>query len=403
MEHIKQQFSIFSTNPDLVYIDNAATALVPDTVVHAITAYYTEYPANIHRGLYDISTKATLAYESARKTVAEFIGAKSDEIIFTSGTTFGCNMLAQSLKSRLTPADNIVITRYEHHANLLPWQKIAQETGCELRVIDMIKDGEEVYTLDMQSAQSCIDSNTKIVSISYVSHVLGTITPVKDIIALAKAVDAVSIVDAAQAVSHMSINVTDLDCDFLVFSGHKMYGPTGIGVVYGKKEELSSIEPYLLGGGMVKEVTDVSGTWKEAPEKFEAGTPAIASAIGLASAIDFIRGIGWENIQKHEKEITIYAYEKLKEVVDIIGSADMEKRIGVFSFVIPGIHPHDIAEVVNRDAVAIRAGHHCAMPLMTYLDVPGTARVSFGVYNTKEDIDILIGAIKKAKALFTVK
>ncbi|MBH41409.1 MAG: cysteine desulfurase [Candidatus Magasanikbacteria bacterium] len=403
MKHIKQQFSIFSTNPDLVYIDNAATALVPDTVVKAIATYYTEYPANIHRGLYDISTKATRAYESSRKKVADFIGAKSDEIIFTSGTTFGCNMIAQSLKSRLTSVDNIVITRYEHHANLLPWQKIAQEIGCELRIIDIIKDGEDAYTLDMQSAQSCIDSNTKVVSIAYVSHVLGTITPVNDIIALAKTVGAISIVDAAQAVSHMPINVKDLDCDFLVFSGHKMYGPTGIGVVYGKKERLSSIEPYLLGGGMVKEVTDVSGIWKEAPEKFEAGTPPIASVIGLASAIDFIRGIGWENLQTHEKEITMYAHEKLKEVVDIIGPIDLEKRIGVFSFTILGIHPHDIAEVVNRDMVAIRAGHHCAIPLMTYLGVPGAARVSFAAYNTKEDIDILIGAIKKVKVLFTVK
>lgn len=397
MQEIKSQFSIFQNHPNLVYLDSAASTQTPQIVLDAINEYYTNYRSNIHRGLYDLSATATKKYEEARAKVAQFIGANEKEIIFTSGTTHGLNFLASSLGKNLKKGDNIVLTQLEHHANLVPWQMVAKERGVELRFTEL-----QNFEVNMESAKKLIDENTKIVSFSLVSNALGTIAPVQEIVALAKSVGAVTIIDAAQAVAHMSINVKQLDCDFLVFSGHKMYGPTGIGVVYGKKETLETLEPYFYGGDMIREVTFENSTWADIPERFEGGTPNIAGAIGLGVAVDFIDSISFEKIQQHEKELTekfLFELEKI-EGIKIIGSKNVKKRTGVISFTLEGVHPHDVAEILNRDNIAVRVGHHCCMPLMKLLGLPGTARVSIGVYTTESDIEKFIQGIKKVKSIF---
>jgi len=424
MENIRSQFPVFQNHPTLVYLDNAASTQTPQMVLDAMDDYYKNYRANIHRGLYDLSAEATEAYENARAKVAGFINAKAEEIIFTSGTTQGLNMLAKSLGENLQAGDNIVLTRYEHHANLIPWQELARKKGVELRFMDIkhgmqAQDGDEVvfslmkgktptsefdgtFEVDLDSAQKLIDEKTKIVSFGLVSNTLGTIAPAKQIISLAKKYNAITIIDAAQAMAHIPLDMTQLDSDFLVFSGHKMYGPTGIGVLYGKKERLESLEPSVFGGDMIKEVTYENATWADAPMKFEAGTPNIAGAIGLCSAVEFIESVGFLKIIEHEVNLTEKLFTELKKIewLKIVGPKFGESRIGVVSFVLDGVHPHDVSEILNRDHICIRAGHHCTMPLMNYLGLPGTNRISLGVYNTKEDIDRCIEALKKVQIIF---
>jgi cysteine desulfurase/selenocysteine lyase len=397
---IKTHFPIFKNHPNLVYLDNASTTQTSQIVLDAMNEYYTTNRANIHRGIYNLSTEATKKYEEARNKIAKFINAEPDEIIFTSGTTHGLNLLAYTLN--FSKGDNIVLTRLEHHANLIPWQTVAKCTGAELRFIELTPEHE----IDLQSAKKPIDKNTKLVSFTALSNTLGTKVNVEKIVQHAKKVNAITIVDAAQLVSHEPIDVKKIDCDFLVFSGHKMYGPTGIGVLYGKKDLLEKLDPFFYGGDMVNEVSYETATWADAPQKFEGGTPNIAGAIGLGAAVDFIQEIGWETIQKNERELTEYLFSKLPKFVNIIASPRLggvgvgEHHNSIISFTIDRVHPHDIAEILNRYNIAIRAGHHCTMPLMKYLGITGTARISLGMYNTKEDIDKLIEGIKKIKKVF---
>lgn len=397
MMNIKSQFPIFQNHPNLVYLDSAASTQTPQTVLDAMNEYYKNYRSNIHRGLYDLSATATEKYEEARAKVAHFIGAEKNEIIFTSGTTHGLNFLASSLGKNLKKGDNIVLTQLEHHANLVPWQMVAKERGVELRFIEL-----ENFDVKGESTKNLIDKNTKIVSFSLVSNALGTIILANEIIDEAKKVGATTVVDAAQAMAHMGLDVKVIDCDFLVFSGHKMYGPTGIGVLYGKKEKLEILEPYFYGGDMIREVTYENSTWANIPERFEGGTPNIAGAIGLGAAVDFIQSIGHLHIVDHEVRLTEKFFPELQKIegVKIIGLKFGENRIGVISFVVDGVHPHDIAEILNRDQICVRAGHHCCMPLMKLLELPGTVRVSVGIYNTEEDIEKFIEGIKKVKAIF---
>ncbi|HLD60997.1 MAG TPA: cysteine desulfurase [Patescibacteria group bacterium] len=428
INEIKNQFQIFKSNLELLYLDSAASTLTPEVVIDAMNDYYQNYRSNVHRGLYDTSMKATEAYEGARHTIASFINADPTEIIFTNGTTHGLNMLAYSLAPRLTHRDNIVLTRMEHHANLVPWQQMAKHYGFEIRFLELDPTS---YKLQATS-YNVIDQNTKIVSLVHVSNVLGTINPVEEIIKITrtKSPRAYTIIDAAQSIAHLPIDVKKMDCDFLVASGHKMYGPTGIGFLYGKKVMLEEhLEPFFFGGDMVSDVTYQDAAWNEVPYKFEAGTPSIASAIGLGAAVKFIREIGWEEIMRHEQELTEYALNQLTDLgVTIIGPPNCHSerseeslsqspngegsfanaqddnkrliRIGVLAFTIPGAHPHDIGEIVNRSGVAIRVGHHCAIPLHKMLGLTGTARASLGVYNTKEDIDKLVEGIKEVKKIF---
>jgi cysteine desulfurase/selenocysteine lyase len=356
--------------------------------------YYTNYRANIHRGIYNLSVEATQKYEEARIKVSKFINAEPEEIIFTSGTTHGLNLLAYTLQ--FSKGDNIVLTRLEHHANLIPWQTVAKCTGAELRFIELTPEHE----IDLQSAKNLIDKNTKLVSFTALSNTLGTKVNIETIVQHAKKVNAITIVDAAQIISHEPTDVKKLDCDFLVFSGHKMYGPTGIGVMYGKKELLEKLDPFFYGGDMVKEVSYEAATWADVPQKFEGGTPNIAAAIGLGAAVDFIQEMGWETIKKNEQELTEYLFSKLPKFVNIISSNLKLERSGIISFTIDGVHPHDIAEILSRQSISIRAGHHCTMPLMKHLGITGTARVSLAMYNTKEDIDKLINALEEVKNIF---
>lgn len=407
MNNIKSQFPIFQNHPDLVYLDSAASTQTPQIVLDAMNEYYTQYRANIHRGLYDLSARATDQYEKAREKVANFIGAEKNEIIFTSGTTHSLNFLARSLCKDLKAGDNIVLTQLEHHANLVPWQEYAREKGVELRFIEVATPSarsDRPYELNLESVEKLIDENTKVVSCSLVSNVLGTITlaSIPKIFEYAHSVGAVTVLDAAQAVGHMGLDVKVIGCDFLVFSGHKMYGPTGIGVLYGKQERLETLEPYFYGGDMVSTVTYDVSSWAEIPERFEGGTPNIAGAIGLGSAVDFIGSIGFLNIVDHEVHLQEKIFEELKQIdgLKVIGPEFGEPRIGVVSFTLEGVHPHDIAEILNRDQVCIRAGYHCAMPLMKKLNLSGTSRISIGIYNTEEDIQKCIESIKKVKAIF---
>ncbi len=404
MINVKKQFPVFKHQPDLSYLDSASTTQTPKVVLDAMNDYYTKYRANVHRGVYTLSVQATEQYENAREIVAEFINAEPAEIIFSSGATFSLNQLCHSLSPRLSHRDNVVLTRMEHHANLVPWQQMAKHYGFELRFIELTKSPlEGGFVIDLASARKLIDANTKIVSFSLASNVLGTVTPAEEIIKLAKRQRAITIIDAAQAAGHMPIDVKKLDCDFLTFSGHKMYGPTGSGVLYGKKVLLEEhLEPFLFGGEMVTEVTYGDATWNEVPWKFEAGTQNIAGAIGLGAAVKFIKEIGWETIQKHENELTNKLISELTVAgVKIIGPAAAGNRLGVVSFVIPGVHPHDVAEILSQENICVRAGQHCAMPLMKHLRLEsGTVRASIGLYTTEEDIEKLMRGVEKAKKIF---
>ncbi|MEI2423785.1 cysteine desulfurase [Priestia megaterium] len=398
---IRKQFPILDqvvNGSPLVYLDSAATSQKPLAVIEAIEKYYKEYNSNVHRGVHTLGTRATDGYEGAREKVRKFINAKStEEIIFTRGTTTALNTVAASYgRANLKPGDEIVITYMEHHSNIIPWQQVAKETGATLKYISLTED----HALSLEEVKSTITSNTKIVSIMQVSNVLGTINPVKEIAEIAHANGAVMVVDGAQSTPHMKVDVQDLDCDFFAFSGHKMGGPTGIGALYGKKELLEKMEPIEFGGEMIDFVNLYESTWKELPWKFEGGTPIIAGAIGLGAAIDFLEEVGLDNIQAHEHKLAQYALDRLSQV-DGITIYGPKERAGVVTFNIEDVHPHDVATVVDADGIAIRAGHHCAQPLMKYLNVSSTARASFYLYNTEEEVDKLVSSLIKTKEYFT--
>ncbi|MBC1572327.1 cysteine desulfurase [Listeria sp. FSL L7-1426] len=384
----------------LAYLDNAATSQKPKQVIEALTHYYEFDNANVHRGVHTLAARATDAYESARSKVAKFIHAREvAEIIFTRGTTSAINLVVDSYaEANIEARDEIVISYLEHHSNLIPWQQLAKRKGAVLKYIELEEDG----TISVEQAKKTIGEKTKIVALAHVSNVLGTITPIKEIAAIAHQFGAVILVDGAQAVPHMEVNVVDLDADFYAFSGHKMMAPTGIGALYGKRELLDAMEPTEFGGEMIDFVELYDSTWKELPWKFEAGTPIIGGAIALGAAIDYLAEVGLENIHAHEQALASYAIEEMSKIegITIYGPKDASKRCGLVTFNLEGAHPHDIATILDEDGVAIRAGHHCAQPLMKWLDVSSTARASFYIYNTKEEIDALIDGLKLTKEYF---
>lgn len=385
----------------LVYLDSAATSQKPQQVIDAISHYYTYDNSNVHRGVHTLGNRATEGYEGAREKVRQFLNAKStEEIVFTRGTTTAINLVAQSYgRANVQAGDEIVITYMEHHSNVIPWQQVAKATGATLKYIDLEEDG----TISLDKVRETITDNTKIVSVMHVSNVLGTINPIQEITKIAHEHGAVMVVDGAQAAPHLKVDVQALDCDFYAFSGHKMGAPTGIGALYGKKQLLNQMEPVEFGGEMIDFVGLQESTWKELPWKFEGGTPIIAGAIGLGAAIDYLENIGLDNIERHEHELAAYALERMKEIegLTIYGPDNAEQRAGVITFNLEEVHPHDLATVLDMNGIAVRAGHHCAQPLMKWLKVSATARASFYVYNTKEDIDRLVDGLRIAKEYFT--
>ena len=399
---LKEEFPILSQSVNekpLIYLDNASTTQKPSSVINEIQNYYESTNSNIHRGVHHLSQRATEKYEDSRKIVQNFIGAKSSkEIIFVRGATEAVNLVANSyVKPLLSEGDNIIISQMEHHANIVPWQLITKEKKAEIRVVP-INDAGELLVDDMDNL---IDENTRFISLNHVSNSLGTINPVKELIQKAHQNDIRIMIDGAQAVQHMKVNVVDLDVDFYCFSGHKMYGPTGIGILYGKREILEKMEPYQGGGDMIKSVTFEKTIFNDIPHIFEAGTPNIVGAIGLAKAIEFIENITIEEIEKHEMALLNYATEKIKSIdgVEIVGNA--EEKASVISFVMGDIHPHDIGTIMDNLGIAIRAGHHCTQPIMDFYNIPATARASFAIYNTEEDVDKLVEGIQKVKEVFT--
>lgn len=400
---IRSQFPILNQQVNehpLVYLDSAATSQKPQSVIDVLKQYYQEYNSNVHRGVHTLGTKATDAYESARDKVQKFIHAKSrEEIIFTRGTTTALNIVAQSYgRTNLKAGDEIIISYMEHHSNLIPWQQVAKATGATLKYFPMNEDG----TLSLDDVKATISDHTKIVALTYVSNVLGTINPIKEIAQMVHDKGGIIVVDGAQSTPHMKVDVQDLDCDFYAFSGHKMCAPTGVGVLYGKKHLLETMEPVEFGGEMIDFVELYDSTWKELPWKFEAGTPIIAGAIGLGAAIDFLESIGLEQIHVHEQKLVEYAMNKVSEIdgITIYGPKNAKDRAGVLTFNIDGVHPHDVATVLDMEGIAVRAGHHCAQPLMKWLNVSATARASFYLYNTMEDVDRFAEGLSKSKEFF---
>ncbi|RDI41442.1 cysteine desulfurase [Falsibacillus pallidus] len=385
----------------LVYLDSAATSQKPIQVIEAIDNYYRQYNSNVHRGVHTLGTRATDGYEGAREKVRKFINASStEEVVFTRGTTTSINTIAVSYgRENVKDGDEIVISYMEHHSNIIPWQQLAKQTGATLKYLPLQEDG----TISLEDVRKTITSNTKIVSIMHVSNVLGTMNPIKEIAKIAHEHGAVMVVDGAQSAPHLKVDVQDLDCDFLAFSGHKMGGPTGIGVMYGKKHHLEKMEPVEFGGEMIDFVGLQESTWKELPWKFEGGTPIIAGAIGLGAAIDFLQEIGLDEIEKHEHKLAAYALERMSEIegMTIYGPKNPQNRAGLITFNLADVHPHDVATVLDAEGIAVRAGHHCAQPLMKWLDVSSTARASFYLYNTEEDIDSLVNGLVKTKEYFS--
>ena len=379
---------------NLVYFDNAATSQKPTAVIEALTHYYSHYNANIHRGLHTLADEATAAFEASRVAVQQFIHAENhEEIIFTKGTTESINLIAHSWGNTfLQQGDEIIISSLEHHANIVPWQLIAEKKGAAIKVIPIDAKGR----IDMNAFQQLLSPKTKMVAVVHASNALGVINPVEEIIRLSHQQGAMVLIDGAQSAVHLDIDVQALDCDFFVFSGHKIYGPTGVGILYGKKELLEAMPPYQGGGEMIKEVSFEKSTFNELPFKFEAGTPNIADVIALKSGIDFIQKIGKSEIRKHEDELLEYTTAKLKDIPELHIKGDVQHKVSVVSFVIDGVHPQDLAILLDNQGIAVRTGHHCAQPLMKCLGVVGTTRVSFAAYNTKEEIDILITALNKS-------
>ena len=401
VEKIRKDFPILDqivNDEPLVYLDNAATTQKPKAVLEAVNRYYQEDNANVHRGVHTLAERATASYEAARETVRRFINASSTkEVLFTRGTTTGLNWIGRYAEEILEEGDEVLICIMEHHSNILTWNEACRKAGAKL-VYVYLKDGG----LDLEDFRIKLTDRTKFVSIAHASNVLGVINPVQEIAQLAHEKGAIVVVDGAQSVPHMKIDVQQLDADFFVFSGHKMAGPTGIGVLYGKEQYLNQMSPVEFGGEMIDFVYEQSATWKELPWKFEAGTPNMAGAIGLAAAIDYLEAIGMDAIERHEQDLIAYVFPKLQAIegLKIYGSQDLAKRSGVISFNLGDLHPHDLATALDYEGVAVRAGHHCAQPLIQYLEVPATARASFYLYNTKEDCDKLVEALIKTKEFF---
>ncbi len=399
---IRAQFPILERevhgNP-LVYLDNAATTQKPQAVIDSLTSYYSTMNANIHRGLHTLAEEATAAYEGVRQQVAEFIGAASHrEVVFTRNTTESLNLLAYTLGARLQPGDEIVLSAAEHHSNLVPWQLVAQRTGAVLRFIELNDDQQ----IDVETARRAITPNARIVSIVHISNVLGSITPVAEISQMARHVGATMIVDAAQSAPHIAVDVDELGVDFMAFSSHKMLGPTGVGVLWGRRELLADLDPFLGGGEMISVVTREESSWAALPHKFEAGTPNIADVIAFGAAIQFLNAVGMDAVAAHDADLTAYAVERMSrlEGLDIYGPADPSERSAVVAFNYRDIHSHDIATILDRSGIAVRAGHHCAQPLMRTLGVPATARASFYLYNERSEVDALIDGLLEAGERF---
>jgi len=401
---MKNDFPIFKTYPELVYLDSAATSQKPQKVIDAVSDFYATYNANIHRGIYDLSQSATDLFENTRKKVADFIGAKhASEIIFTAGATEAFNFVAFGwAKKFLKKGDIIVLSEMEHHSNIIPWQQLKKEIGIEIVYLPLTKD----YRLDYKNLSPNLKKKIKLVSLAHASNVLGTINPMEEIISYFKKInsDIKICIDAAQSVPHMQIDVAILDCDFFAFSSHKMLAPSGVGVLYSKKELLEEMDPFIYGSHMIDTVTKENATWAEIPDKFEPGTRNLEGVIGLGAAIDYLQEVGFEKIQKHESELVEYTLEMFKKQknVTLFGPNNLEDRLGVFSFAVDNVHSHDVSEVLNRSHIAVRAGHHCAQVLMKCLGLTGTVRSSLYLYNTKEDIDRLQEGIEEVKKVFKI-
>lgn len=401
IQKIRADFPILSQKVNgkpLIYFDNGATSQKPKVVVEAIEKYYEEINANIHRGVHTLSQLATDAYEISRAKVQSHINAKHlHEVLFTSGTTFGINLVANGFASILKPGDEVLVSSLEHHSNIVPWQMLCEKTGATLKVIPMNEKGELV----MSEYDKLLSPKTKIVTVNHISNALGTINPVKYMIDKAHEVGAAILIDGAQAVPHLKPDVQDLDCDFYAFSGHKMCGPTGSGVLYGKEAWLNKLPPYQGGGEMIKEVSFEKTTYAELPHKFEAGTPNIEGGIVLGTAIDYMNEVGFENIQKQELELLEYATKRLLEIEGLKIYGTSEAKTSVISFNIEGIHPYDIGTIIDKLGIAVRTGHHCAQPIMNFYGIPGTIRASISFYNTKEEIDQLVDGVKKAQMMLS--
>ena len=400
IENSRKDFPLLNTQvygKDLVYFDNAATTQKPVQVLAALDKYYTEYNSNVHRGVHLLSQQATAAYEDARKKIAAFINAAhSDEVIFTKGTTDSINLVASSFGRKfLNAGDSILISAMEHHSNIVPWQMICEERGATLKVIPMDSNG----VMRIELLPELLDDKVKLVAFTYVSNSLGTINPVREILRQAHEKNIPVLIDAAQAIQHIPLDVQELDVDFIAFSGHKIYGPTGIGVLYGKEKWLNAMPPYQGGGDMIKTVTFEKTTYNDLPYKFEAGTPDISGAVGLGAAIDYVSSIGLTAIAEFEHELLTYALGKLSEVEGIRFIGQAAERASVISFLLEGIHPYDLGELLDKQGIAIRTGHHCTEPVMDFFGIPGTCRASFSFYNTKEEVDLLVAGIKRAAAI----
>ena len=402
---LRNDFPIFRkkiNGKELVYLDNASTTQKPNSVIESITDFYTNYNSNIHRAVYQLAEEATALYEQSREKIANFINVRPEEIIFTMNTTESINLIAHSwARTNLKKDDGIAISELEHHSNIVPWQILSQEIGTRLEYVGIDDNGflDLEYLIDLISSKK-----VKLVSLSHMSNVLGTIVPIERIIKIAHENNIPVLVDGAQSVPHMPVDVKKMDCDFLVFSAHKMLGPTGVGVLYAKKEFLEKMRPFMGGGDMIKEVFKFHTNYNEVPYKFEAGTPNIADVVGFGAAIDYLEKIGMENVRKHEIDLTEYALKSILSMkyVTVYGPRDPNYRGGVISFNIADIHPHDLATIMNDHGIAIRSGHHCAQVLMQRLDVPATSRASFYIYNTKEEIDKFVNAIKEAGRIFKI-
>ena len=401
IQKIRAEFPILSQKVNgkpLVYFDNGATSQKPQIVIDAEVKYYQEINANIHRGVHTLSQLATDAYEVSRGKVQQHINAKfAHEVLFTSGTTHGINLVTNGFASILKPGDEVIVSSLEHHSNIVPWQMLCEKTGATLKVIPMNEDGE----LIMEAFDALLSEKTKVVTVNHISNALGIINPIKYIIDKAHAVGAAVLIDGAQAVPHLKPNVQELDCDFYAFSGHKMCGPTGTGILYGKEEWLNKLPPYQGGGEMIKEVTFEKTTYADLPHKFEAGTPNIAGGIVLGTAIDYLNNIGFENIQQYENELLDHATKRLLEIEGLRIYGTGKNKASVVSFNIDGIHPYDVGSIIDKLGIAVRTGHHCAQPIMNFFCIPGTIRASFSFYNTKEEIDAMVEAVKKAKTMLS--
>ncbi len=395
-QKIKDDFPIFKrkiNNKPLVYLNNAATTQKPRAVIDAISDFYSNYHDTIHRGSSQLSHEASEAFEKSRKKTAEFVGANENEIVFTKNATESLNLVAYSLSAGfLKEGDEVIISKMEHHSNLVPWQQLAKRFGYKVKFIPIKEDG----TLDLENLNSLFSKKTKVVSVTHCSNVLGTINDAKKIVKVAHDNGTIAVLDGAQSVPHFKVDVKDIGCDFLAFSGHKMLGPTGIGVLFGKNDLLEKIEPFLYGGNMISEVWFEKTSFAAPPDKFEAGTPNASGVIGLGAAIDYLKKIGMQEVFLHEKDLSKYAFEKLSELdfITMYGPVP-EKKVGVFSFNVKGIHPHDVGTILDQFGVSIRTGHHCAQPLMRELKIEGSARMSFYIYNSKQDIDVAVSALKK--------